>query len=266
LDEEAGMKTKSIDREGCERYKLRGAGMSLPESLWPNGAALSRKGVTMQAVARAALAAFFILAVTPPAAFPDADGEALLKRVADKYGGAATLTARFRQEVPLRNIGIVRKASGRVSFRRPLKMRWDYDDTGGQIFLADGEHFYFRPEGSPQVFRRRIDEASLGGKIPLLLLFGEGDITEMFRVEETIRRKDGEESALRLVPREDGAPDVRWIDMVVGTRDLLIREVHLYDRVGGANILYLEGTAFDVPLPGDHFRFRRPSGVEVVDG
>jgi outer membrane lipoprotein-sorting protein len=220
----------------------------------------------MQAVVRAALAALFFLAVAPPAAFPDAEGETLLKRVADKYGGASTLTARFRQEVPLRNIGIVRKASGRVAFRRPLEMRWDYDNDGGQIFLADGENFYFRPEGSPQVFRRKIDETALGGKIPLLLLFGEGDITGMFRVEETIRRKNGEEAALRLVPRGDGAPDVRRIDMVVGTHDLLIREVHLYDRVGGVNFLYLEGTAFDVPLPGDHFRFRRPSGVEVVDG
>lgn len=145
-------------------------------------------------------------------------------------------------------------------------MRWDYDGPGGQIFLADGEHFYFRPEGSPQVFRRKIDETSLGGKIPLLLLFGTGDITGMFRVAETIRRKDGEEAALRLVPRdEDGAPDVRRVDMVVGTRDFLIREVHLYDRVGGANFLYLEGTAFDAPLPRDLFRFRKPPGAEVVD-
>ena len=211
-------------------------------------------------------ALFLFLAAASAAAGPEESGEALLRRVARTYAASRTFSAKFRQEVPLQNLGIVRKASGQVYFERPLKMRWDYGGNDAQIFLADGEFLYFRPADSPQVFRRKIDEKALGGKVPLLLLFGKGEITELFRVEESIARKGKNETALRLVPRGDGAPEVRRIDLVVGNGDLLVREVHIYDRMGGANHLYLEETSLDPSLPPRLFRFRKPSGVEVVDG
>lgn len=214
---------------------------------------------------RAALAALFLFLTSASTAAED-PGEALLRRVAAKYSASAKFSANFRQEVPLQNLGILRKASGRLFFERPLKMRWDYRGKDAQIFLADGEYLYFRPADSPQVFRRKIDEKALGGKVPLLLLFGNGDITAMFRVEAAVVRKGKGETALRLVPRGDGAPEVRRVDLVVGDADLLVREVHIYDRLGGSNHLYLEGTVLDPSIPGGTFRFRKPEGVEVVDG
>jgi len=193
-------------------------------------------------------------------------GEGLLRRVGERYAAARTLSAKFRQEIPLQNVGIVRKASGIVYFGRPLKMRWDYKGPGAQLFLADGRYFYFRPEDSPQVIRRAVDEKGLGGKIPLLLLFGKGEITALFRVDSADPRKGGEETVLRLSPRGDGAPEVRRIDLVVGAADALIREVHLFDRMGGENHLFLSDVKVNPSLPPDLFRFRKPAGVTVVDG
>jgi len=200
------------------------------------------------------------------AAGPENAGEALLRRVGERYAAAHTLSAKFRQEIPLQNVGIVRKASGTVYFGRPLKMRWDYKGPEPQLFLADGRYFYFRPAGSSQVIRRGIDEEGLGGKIPLLLLFGKGELTSLFRVDAADVRKGGEETVLRLSPLGDGAPEVRRIDLVVGTGDALIREIHVFDRLGGENRLYLTDVTLDPSLPADLFRFRKPPGVSVVDG
>lgn len=212
-------------------------------------------------------AAFALLLWGLPTAAAGVDaGAAFLADVAGRYASVRTLKARFRQEVPLKNVGIVRKASGEVRFERPLRMRWDYDGPDAPLFLADGDSFYFRPSGSARVYRKKIDERSLGGKIPLLLLFGKGEITGLFRVEEMFRRQGDAETVLRLSPRGDGAPEVRRIDMVVGTKDLLVRELHVYDKVGGVNHLYLEGTELDVPVPAGTFRFRNVPGTEVVDG
>jgi outer membrane lipoprotein carrier protein len=219
--------------------------------------------------ARALLLAGVLL--VPPlargvAAGPDDAGEALLRRVGERYAAARTLSAKFRQEIPLQNVGIVRKASGTVYFARPLKMRWDYKGPEAQLFLADGRYFYFRPAGSPQVIRRGVDEKGLGGKIPLLLLFGKGEITSLFRVDAATARDGGEETVLHLSPRGDGAPEVRRIDLVVGTGDALIREIHVFDRMGGENHLYLTDVTVNPSLPPDFFRFRKPAGVSVVDG
>ncbi len=215
---------------------------------------------------RAALAALFLFLAHAVPAEAEETGQALLQKVAYKYSTAKTYSAKFRQEIPLQNLGIVRKAYGQVYFEAPLKMRWEYRGKDAQIFLADGEHLYFRPPDSPQVFRRKLDEKGLGGRVPLLLMFGKGDITGLFRVENSVSRKGGDETALRLVPRGDGAPEVQRIDIVVGNGDLTVREIHIYDRMGGSNHLYLEGTELGLSLPGSLFRFRRPKGVEVVDG
>jgi len=216
------------------------------------------------------LACLLLLLLLPPArggaAGTESAGEALLRRVGERYAAAHTLSAKFRQEIPLQNIGIVRRASGNVYFGRPLKMRWDYNGPETQLFLADGRYFYFRPAGSAQVIRRGVDEKGLGGKIPLLLLFGKGDIAALFRVDAADARKGGEETVLRLAPRGDGAPEVRRIDLVVGAGDALIREVHLFDRLGGENHLFLTDVTVDPSLPADIFRFRKPAGVSVVDG
>jgi outer membrane lipoprotein carrier protein len=194
------------------------------------------------------------------------DGEALLAKVAAKYATAQTLSADFRQEVPLANLGIVRKASGRLFFARPSKMRWDYKKPDTQMFLADGEFLYFRPADSKQVFKRKIGEGALGGKIPLLLFFGKGDMASMFTVESAEPVRKGAATALRLVPKGDGAPEVKRIDLVVENEGLHIVEIHLYDRLGGTNHLYLDGIVFNPSLPADQFRFRKPAGTEVVNG
>ena len=200
------------------------------------------------------------------AAGPESAGEALLRRVGERYAAAHTLSAKFRQEIPLQSVGIVRKASGTVYFGRPLKMRWDYKGPEAQMFLADGRYFYFRPAGSSQVIRRGVDEKGLGGKIPLLLLFGKGEIASLFRVDAADPRKGGEETVLRLSPRGDGAPEIRRVDLVVGTGDALIREIHVFDRMGGENHVYLTDVTVNPSLPADFFRFRKPAGVSVVDG
>jgi outer membrane lipoprotein carrier protein len=207
-----------------------------------------------------------LLLASSGTAGPPTDGEALLRKVGERYGAARTFSAQFRQEIPLENLGIVRKASGKLYFGRPLKMRWDYQTPEAQLFLADGKDLYFRPADSPEVIRTKMDEKTLGGKIPLLLLFGKGEITEMFRLEDCILRKDGQEAVLRLVPRGEGAPEVRRVDLVVGTRDDIIREVHLYDRLGGENHLYLSDSVFNPSLPPDLFHFHKAPGVSVVEG
>lgn len=220
-------------------------------------------------VVRGAIAAIFLaLAVSAAnsAGSGPIDGEALLGKVSAKYEKMQSLSAKFRQEVPLPNLGVVRKASGTLYFARPSKMRWDYKKPDNQLFLSDGEHLYFRPADSKQIFRRKLGEGALGGKIPLLLFFGKGDMASMFSVESADPVRKGSATAMRLVPKGDGAPEVRRIDLVVENEALRIVEIHIYDKLGGVNHLYLDGIVFNPSLPGDLFRFRKPAGTEVVNG
>ena len=218
---------------------------------------------------RAAAAAMLLASAVPAGnarAAGAGEGEGLFAKVSAKYGAMQSLSAKFRQEVPLPNLGVVRKASGDVRFARPSRMRWDYRKPANQLFLADGEFLYYKPADSKQVFRRKLGEGSLGGKIPLLLFFGKGNLTEMFTVDSSEPVRKGAATALRLSPKGEGAPEVRRIDLVVENEALRIVEIHIYDKLGGVNHLYLEDIAFNPSLPPDLFRFRKPEGTEVVNG
>lgn len=216
---------------------------------------------------RAVAAALLLLlgAATAGTADEGAAGD-WLGKVSRKYGAVRSLSARFRQEVPLARVGVVRKAQGRVWFERPLRMRWEYERPPDQLFLADGRHFWFRPSGSDRVFKSPIDERAAGGRVPLLLLFGRGQLGEFFRAEEAIPRAGGAEMALRLVPRDGGAGEVRRVDLVVDATTLAVREIHLYDRLGGSNHLFLRDLAIDPPIGEGFFRYVPIPGTEVVEG
>ncbi len=225
-----------------------------------------RKGGSRIRWPRAAAAAAFLLLWAAPAGADGGEAGIWLAKVSRKYGAVRALSARFRQEVPLARVGIVRKAQGRVWFERPLRMRWEYERPPDQLFLADGRHFWFRPSGSDRVFKSPIDERAAGGRVPLLLLFGKGELGEFFRAEEAIPRKEGAEVALRLVPRDGGAGEVRRVDLVVDAKTLAVREIHLYDRLGGSNHLFLRDLAIDPPIGEGFFRFLPIPGTEVVEG
>ncbi|HEY5996915.1 MAG TPA: outer membrane lipoprotein carrier protein LolA, partial [Candidatus Deferrimicrobiaceae bacterium] len=84
---------------------------------------------------RGAVAAIFLALVMPAAhaaGSGPSEGEALLEKVSAKYEKMQSLSAKFRQEVPLPNLGVVRKASGILYFARPSKMRWDYKKPNNQ--------------------------------------------------------------------------------------------------------------------------------------
>jgi len=130
-----------------------------------------------------------------------------------------------------------------------------------QLFLADGRYFYFLPAGSSQVIRRVVDERARR-KDPLLLLFGKGEITTLFRVDAGRPRKGGEETVLRLSPRGTGrrGPADRSRSSARGMRS----SAKFTSSTGWAG-----RTTFTLPRDGKPFParrlfpFRKPAGVSV---
>src|SRR5512135_3247122 len=94
------------------------------EILRAHGAVLAHNPHTRMRTLLLVCALLLLPLAVSRAAGPENAGEALLRRVGERYAVARTLSAKFRQEIPLQNVGIVRKASGTVYFARPLKMRW----------------------------------------------------------------------------------------------------------------------------------------------
>ena len=107
---------------------------------------------------------FFIVATAP-------DVKIIVNRLETRYRSARTLQATFLERY-IENGRIVRIEAGIAYFRRPGKMRWEYEAPEKNLFLVDGKSAWFYVPADHTVTRVPAKE-STDWRTPLALLAGE---------------------------------------------------------------------------------------------
>lgn len=185
--------------------------------------------------------------------------EALARRVEQRHRSLGDLTASFVQSYRSGLLGRELVERGRVSIKRPGRMLWEYRHPEKKTFVADGRSFYFYVPADRQVIVR--DQAGERG-VPALLLTGQGDLLAEFEV--ALEPPLPGRQRLRLVPRKPD-PEMEQVLLEVDSRDR-IRAIAIQDAQGNRSRFEFEDIRENVGLKDGLFRFRIPSGVEVVTG
>jgi outer membrane lipoprotein carrier protein len=234
--------------------------------------------VRLQAMLRFAAYACAILA-----AFSSTTSEA--KRIAAKlearYRGSHTLAATFLERYS-ENGRVVRSEAGIAYFRRPGKMRWEYESPEKNLFLVDGKTAWFYVPADHTVTRAPAKE-STDWRTPLALLAGEMKLSRVCaRVEPTTSEKPdtpgntvlycplrGEDSKPRHAAADSAdsqevVPEQTvYLEIVPTTGELarvLVREK------GGVEVEFkFAAWRFDPPVADSFFRFDVPPGVAIVN-
>ena len=113
------------------------------------------------------------------------DARAIVTLVQTFYDQTQTLQATFQQTRYTRLYDRHDRASGNVVFKKPGKMRWDYDKPNGQVFVSDGKSLliYQPPEEGEkrgQLIERKLDQDQLPSAFSFLT--GQGDLEQDFEV------------------------------------------------------------------------------------
>ena len=207
------------------------------------------------------------------------DTSTRVKRFESTYRGARTLQVTFLERYS-ENGHIVRVEAGTAYFRRPGKMRWEYESPEKNLFLVDGKSAWFYVPADHTVTRVPAKE-STDWRTPLALLAGE---VKLSRICERVDLASGEK------PEKDGdvvlscplkgstskASQKSGNDASDSNRDMLLLEItqdssELVRTVvrgsGGVDIEFkFKDWQFDPPLPDSFFRFEVPPGVAIVNG
>jgi len=88
------------------------------------------------------LVALLLSAVHDIAAANDIDPNQTVKRMEARYRSAKTLQATFLERYA-ENGSVLRSEAGTAYFRRPGKMRWEYERPEKDLFLVDGKTAWF---------------------------------------------------------------------------------------------------------------------------
>ena len=103
----------------------------------------------------------------------------LLATVEARYNHAKTLQVIF-QEQYTRQGEPHRAEGGRLQLRKPGKMRWDYTEPQGKLFVCDGKYLYLYTPADNRAQRMKLKETD-DMRAPLAFLLGKLHFEREFR-------------------------------------------------------------------------------------
>ena len=190
------------------------------------------------------------------------------------YDQTKTLQAEFRQTRYTRLYDRYDRASGKVVFKKPGMMRWDYAKPNGQVFVSDGKKLliYQPPEEGEkrgQLIERALHEDQLPSAFSFLV--GKGVLDEDFEIRllehENESFKDG--YVLQLIPRKP-TPNYEQLVFYVrtltsnGKRAGVVQRVLIIDAAGNRNRFDFSKLEFNRDVPDKRFSYRPPRGTDRV--
>lgn len=177
------------------------------------------------------------------------------------YEGTRTFAGDFEQEVHWRRGAEVRLSKGRVYFKKPGLMRWEYTWPEKLLIVVDRLNVYLYSPRDKQVMVFPTGKA-LSPKVTLGFMTGKGNLLRDFKIISSEKLPSGK-VALTVVPREEN-PQVARLTLVADPKTGAISEIWFWDHLGNLTKIRFLNLRRNVRLEDRLFRFTPPEGVEIV--
>lgn len=193
-----------------------------------------------------------------PLGAANVDLNALLKGVEQRYNHAKTLQVQYNETYSVQ--GKARKSeSGTLTLRKPGRMRWDYSEPPGKLFLSDGKNVYLYTPESHRVEREAL-KASDDMRAPLAFLLGKLDFSKEFR--DFAVKPDGANFVVTAKAKTDKMPYEK-VEMLV-TPDYSIRRLVVNDLDGSILTFVFDQEKLNPQVNDAQFKFQLPAGAQLV--
>ncbi len=185
----------------------------------------------------------------------------IIKKIEERYAVSGFL-AHFSQTSTLKAMEITDTASGKAFFKRPGKMRWEYETPDRQTIITDNKTLWiFRPE----------DNQVMIGKAPSFFEGGKGFsflsdmklIQQKFSIDLEKKAQD-DYYELKLLPREK-AFDVSVIYLSVSTKTFDVVRIVTANSYGDETRIVFSDIQFIQKIDDSMFNFKLPQGIEVLN-
>jgi outer membrane lipoprotein carrier protein len=184
----------------------------------------------------------------------------IVSSVQSYYDSVDDYVADFEQEYTSAAMGETRTSEGRVFFKKPGMMRWDYATPTERYLISDGSQLWIYEPEYGQYFTESLQESQLPAALRFLM--GDGDLRDNFDIS---LEESGEDTAtLGLDPKVQNSQYAR-LKFVVDRQSGAVKETLIYDAVGNENRLIFENTQKNQGLPDSGFQFEPPEGAVQVE-
>lgn len=162
------------------------------------------------------------------------------------------------------------RSSGHVLFKKPGKMRWDYDKPNGKIIVSNGSTLRVYEPGedgdSGQVIEQAITQAQLPQAMAFLMGTGRLEDDFTFRLLDAKREGYPSGDVLELRPKQPTPHYERILFYVERTAALrgLVRRILIIDANGNRNRFDFSKLKFNSGVADQTFEWQPPQGTRRV--
>jgi outer membrane lipoprotein carrier protein len=188
------------------------------------------------------------------------DLKTLLKGVETRYNKAKTLEVQFNEAYTGAG-GPRQSESGKLTLRKPGRMRWDYSAPAGKLFVSDGKQVYLYNPELKRVERMPLKESE-DMRAPLAFLLGKLDFAKEFR--DIQMKPEGPDYRVSAGAKSDRLPYER-IEMVV-TPGFAIRRLIVNGQDQSILTFEFAEEKLNPPVDDSRFHFQAPAGATIVSG
>jgi outer membrane lipoprotein carrier protein len=189
-------------------------------------------------------------------------------RLEARYRATHTLSVTFLEQYS-ENGSLIRSETGTAYFRRPGKMRWEYQKPEKNLFLVDGKTAWFYTPADRTVTKAPARDSE-DFRTPLALLAGEMKLSRVCAkvVPYTLSPLAPDNTTLECIlkPSASSPPDPLPRVFFEITPDGELARIRIQSPGGVQTEFQFKDWSFNPPLSEDLFRFSPPPGVVIVDG
>lgn len=199
-----------------------------------------------------------------PSAAPRLELKAVVERMQKRYDEAKDFRAGFTQRYVHQAFGKTRVSSGQIQFKKPGKMRWDYEKPERQMFLSNGRDLWLYQPEDAQAFKQDLKTSQLPAALAFLM--GKGRLVDEFEIAPAPDVKYGkpDDYRLSLKPKEPQS-SYKSIHFVVDAREFLVVQTVLVDAQGNVNDITFHDVKVNTKIPDATFNWSPPPKTRVID-
>lgn len=176
-----------------------------------------------------------------------------------RYNRAKTLQVHFVESYNVQ--GKARKSeSGQLTLRKPGRMRWDYTEPAGKLFVSDNKDVYLYTPEAHRVEKSKL-KASDDMRAPLAFLLGKLDFAKDFR--DVQFKPEGAGYLIVAKAKSDKFPYERVQMLVTPGYEIQRLVINLPDL--SLLTFQLDGEKLNPAVDDALFQFKLPAGATLVD-
>ncbi|MEW6616235.1 MAG: outer membrane lipoprotein chaperone LolA [Thermodesulfobacteriota bacterium] len=191
--------------------------------------------------------------------------EEIVAKVQGVYQRTKDFKAEFIQESTLKTLNKTQVAKGKIYFKNPGKLRWDYYHPDKQEVVTDGKTLWMYMPQDRQVMISELSKV-YRSNTSTFFLSGMGNLKRDFDVQLVQPTLNNGEKGylLRLVPKEPQS-NLNELFLLVDRVTFQVMGTYFNDFYGNLIRIKFKNPVVNLGLSDSIFVFTIPKGVEVIE-